>query len=256
MSGVGIQLQGVCYRYPSGEAALHDITVGIAAGEKIGLVGGNGAGKTTLLLQLNGCLLPSSGSIRIGGTVVEQRNLKAVRNLVGMVFKDPDDQLFMPTVVEDVAFGPLHQGVSRATVAERVEQALCAVDALPLQHRSPLRLSSGEKRRVALATVLAMEPSILVLDEPTDSLDPRSRRQLIDLLRQLDHTRLIASHDLDFLAATCDRLLVLHAGTLMADLSPAALFRNTDLLERCHLEPPLAYQTCPVCLVSKPVETM
>lgn len=242
-----ICMENLGYRYPDGGEALRGITVTVAAGEKVALVGGNGAGKTTLLLHLNGCLLATIGSIAVGGLQVVRQHLASIRQSVGLVFKDPDDQLFMPTVAEDVAFGPLNQGFAKVEVEQRVVSALTAMDAEHLLERSPLRLSAGEKRRVAIATVLAMQPSVLVMDEPTDGLDPWGRRHLIALLSRLEQTLLLASHDLDFVAQTCQRVLVLHEGRLLADMRPSELFRDSALLAACRLEPPLSLQGCPVC---------
>ncbi len=246
-----LSIKELFYSYPSGEVALRGINLQISCGETVGVVGGNGAGKTTLLMHLNGCLLAASGTVSVGGLLVSKQNLKEIRNQVGLLFKDPDDQLFMPTVEEDVAFGLLNMGLSADVVEQRVVQALDSVDALHLRKKSPVRLSAGEKRRAALAAVLSMKPSVLVLDEPTDGLDPYARRKLINVLQGVDHTLVIASHDLDFVAATCRRVLLLNNGCLMSDSSPEQLFINYQLLAECHLEPPLSLQSCAVCTPHK-----
>ena len=174
-----IDVEHLHFAYPDGFEALHGISLQIARGEKVGLVGPNGAGKSTLMLHLNGINTPTHGSVRIGGTVVDRRSVKRIRAEVGLVFQDPDDQLFSPTVFEDVAFGPLHMGVPEVEIHERVERALAAVGMAGFERRLPHRLSLGQRKRVALATVLSMDPTVLVFDEPSAGLDPRGRRELI-----------------------------------------------------------------------------
>jgi cobalt/nickel transport system ATP-binding protein len=183
--------------------------------------------------------------VEIDGTTVERHSLATVRRQVGMVFQDPDDQLFLPTVMEDVAFGPRNLGLSDPE--ERARQALAAVGAEGLADKAPYHLSVGEKKRVAIATVLAMEPRLLVMDEPTAGLDPWARRQVMGLLKGFPQTRIIASHDLDMVAEVCSRVLVLADGLLAADGPAAAVFGDRELLARCRLEPPLGMQGCPVC---------
>jgi len=235
------------FSYADGTAALTDLTFSIHHGESVAIVGANGAGKSTLLLHLNGTLTPGAGQVRIGDYPLTKETLAEVRRTVGMVFQDPDDQLFMPTVGEDVAFGPLNLGFPVDEVENRVQDALQQVDALHLRERPPFRLSGGEKRAVAIATVLAMSPDILVMDEPTTGLDPLSRRRLIELLHGFRHTKIIATHDLDLVLDLCPRTIVLHQGTVAADGPTAELFRDEALLTRCHLERPLSLQACPVC---------
>jgi len=174
-------------------------------------------------------------------------HLPEVRRTVGMVFQDPDDQLFMPTVYDDVAFGPLNLGLSSDEVAARVTESLTRVGAEPLRYKPPYRLSGGEKKRVAIATVLAMSPSILVMDEPTAGLDPFARRQLITLLKEFRHTRIFTSHDLDMVLELCNRVIVLHNGMVRADGPPVEIFRDDALLAACHLERPFSMQGCAVC---------
>ncbi len=217
MSHHYLRFEQVGYRYPDGHEALHDLSFELTHGEKAALVGANGAGKTTLLLHADGLLLPTTGQVVVGGIPITRRTLPTIRRTVGYLFQQPDDQLFMPTVEEDVAFGPANMGRDDAEIERRVAEALAAVGATELRHRAPGRLSGGEKKRVAIATVLAMEPSILVMDEPTASLDPPARRQLLDLIRTFRHTMLIATHDLELVRELCTRTLVLHRGTLVAD---------------------------------------
>ncbi|HOC38840.1 MAG TPA: ABC transporter ATP-binding protein [Thermodesulfobacteriota bacterium] len=242
-----VQAEDIHYRYPDGTIALSGVSFRITHGESVALVGANAAGKSTLLLHLNGYLMPTEGRLRIGDYHLTSGTLKYVRRSVGMVFQDPDDQLFMPTVFDDVAFGPLNLGLTEADVEEVVMRALETVGVAHLRNRPPYKLSGGEKRAVAIATVLAMSPDILVMDEPTSSLDPKSRSRLIALLKTFHHTKIIATHDLDMALDLCERTIVLHAGQIAADGSTRKLFQDQDLLERSGLEPPLSMQGCQVC---------
>lgn len=242
-----VEVQDLHYAYPDGTAALRGISFRFTHGEAVGVVGANGAGKSTLLLHLNGCLSPASGKVRVGDVQVTPKTLPEVRRTVGMVFQDPDDQLFMPSVREEVAFGPLNAGLTREEVETRVALALDTVDASHLADRPPFRLSGGEKRAVAIASVLSLDPSILVMDEPTANLDPYARRKTIELLRSFHHTRIIATHDLDLVLDVCTRTLVLHRGQVAADGSPGEVFQDEALLAACHLEKPFRMQACPVC---------
>lgn len=242
-----VELKGLRHTYPDGTNALDGVTFTITHGESVGIIGANGAGKSTLLLHLNGCLMPSAGEVRIGHTPVSRQTLADIRRSVGMVFQDPDDQLFMPTVFEDVAFGPLNLGLSPMEVEERVTAALERVEAGHLRDKPPYHLSGGEKKRVVIATVLSMEPNILVMDEPTAGLDPHARRQLMQLLRDFHHTRIFTSHDLDMVMELCDRVIVLGGGRVRADGTPAAIFNDDRLLAECRLERPLSMQGCPRC---------
>jgi cobalt/nickel transport system ATP-binding protein len=234
-----IELRALTHAYADGSVALRGVDLRVLPGEAVAIVGANGAGKSTLLQHLNGLLLPASGTVHIDGMAVTPATLPEVRRRVGFVFQDADDQLFMPTVQDDVAFGPLNLGLPAPEVRSRVQAALAAVGATALAARAPYRLSGGEKRAVAIAGVLAMSPSILVLDEPTAGLDPAGRRRLIELLRSFSLTRVIATHDLDLALAICPRVLVLHEGRVLADGAPRTLFADVELLRRCHLEPPL-----------------
>lgn len=235
-----IRVSGLRFDYPDGTPALRGVDLQIAPGACVAVVGANGAGKSTLLQQFNGLLLPTAGQVRIDELEVTAASRAAVRQRVGYVFQDADDQLFLPTVQEDVAFGPHNQGLSVAEVQQRVHAALEQVGALHLATRAPWRLSGGEKRAVAVAGVLAMQPSVLVLDEPSAGLDPAARRRLIGLLRDCAQTRVMATHDLDLVLDTCDRVLVLRQGQLHAEGTPARLLADTALLAACGLEPPLS----------------
>ncbi|MEW6674124.1 MAG: ABC transporter ATP-binding protein [Thermodesulfobacteriota bacterium] len=242
-----VEVHDLEYSYPDGTSALQGVSFRIAHGESMAIVGANGAGKSTLLLHLNGYLAPTRGSIQIGDFPLTKEALKLVRRTVGMVFQDPDDQLFMPTVYDDVAFGPLNLGLTAQDVDERVTSALSIVGADHLKNRPPYKLSGGEKRAVAIATVLSMSPDILVMDEPTANLDPRARRHLIELLKTFKHTKIIATHDLDMVIDLCERTIVMHNGRVTADGPTMEIFKNDALLEKSHLEKPLRIQGCPVC---------
>lgn len=242
-----VEVKDLNYTYPGGAHALQGVSFRIVHGESVGIVGANGAGKSTLLRHLNGTLAPAQGSVRIGDCPLTKATLHQVRRTVGMVFQDPDDQLFMPTVYEDVAFGPLNLGLPSEEVDARVLHALETVGADHLRDRPPYRLSGGEKRAVAIATVLSMMPDILVLDEPTSNLDPKARRQLIGLLKTFQHTKIIASHDLDMILDLCERTIVIHNGRVTADGPTLQIFNDQHLLAQSHLEKPLRMQACPVC---------
>ena len=242
-----VDVEDLHYRYADGTAALRGISFSIHHGESVAIVGANGAGKSTLLLHLNGYLTPQQGQVRIGDFPLTKATVQDIRRTVGMVFQDPDDQLFMPTVAEDVAFGPLNLGFPPEEVEQRVTAALQQVDALHLRDRPPHRLSGGEKRAVAIASVLSMSPDILVMDEPTTGLDPRARRLLIERLASFQHTKIIATHDLDLVLDLCRRTIVIHDGRVTADGPTETIFNDLPLLEASHLEKPLRLQGCPVC---------
>ena len=238
MSHHYLRFDDVHYRYPNGYEALCGVSFCITHGEKVALVGANGAGKSTLLLHTNGLLMPSQGGVVLGGIALTRRTLPLVRQSVGLVFQDSDNQLFMPTVEEDVAFGPSNMRLEPEEIRRRVTEALDAVGALDLRGESPFRLSGGQKKRVAIATVLSMEPSVLVMDEPTSNLDPRARRQIIDLIRRFGHTTLIATHDMEMVLDLCDRTIVMKQGRIVADGSTRHVFGDLALLEECGLEQP------------------
>jgi cobalt/nickel transport system ATP-binding protein len=242
-----VEVKDLEYSYPDGTKVLRGVSFRLTHGEAVAIVGANGAGKSTLLLQLNGCLFPQAGTVRIGDFPLNKGTLSYVRRTVGMVFQDPDDQLFMPLVYDDVAFGPLNLGLPPEEVEERVMQALATVGAAHLKDRPPYRLSGGEKRAVAIAAVLSMSPAILVMDEPTSYLDPKTRRQLIELLKTFKHTRIIATHDLDMVLDLCSRTIVLKEGRVVADGPTLEILQNQELLDSSNLEKPLCLQGCPVC---------
>jgi cobalt/nickel transport system ATP-binding protein len=233
-----IDLEHVHFRYPDGFEALRGVDLHIGAGEKVALVGPNGAGKSTLMLQLNGTLRPEHGSVRVADLAVGKETIRRVRAEVGLVFQDPDDQLFSPTVFDDVAFGPLHMGLAAYEVHRRVERALAAVGMAAFAHRVPHRMSLGQRKRVALATVLSMDPSILVFDEPSAGLDPRGRRELIRLLRSLDQTMLVSTHDMRLVAEVFPRTVVMDDGQVVADGPTGDILADAALLEAHGLEAP------------------
>ena len=242
-----VEASDLHYTYPEGTVGLSGVTFRITHGESVALVGENGAGKSTLLLHLNGFLSADSGEVRVGGYAVNSKNLNTIRRAVGMVFQNPDDQLFMPTVLDDVAFGPLNLGFTDIEARTKSMQALDTVGAAHLKNRPPYKLSQGEERSVAIATVLAMSPDILVMDEPTSSLDPMSRAALIELLKTFRHTKIIATHDLDMAMDLCERTIVLHKGKVTADGPTLKLFQDEELLHLSRLERPLRMQGCPQC---------
>jgi cobalt/nickel transport system ATP-binding protein len=247
MSHHTLDVTDLGFAYPDGTVALTGVSFHLGHGESVAIVGANGAGKSTLLMHLNGFLSPSKGEVRIGGLPVTRDTVKDIRKTVGMVFQDPDDQLFMPTVAEDVAFGPMNLGLPPEEIDARVDEALARVGSLALKDRPPYRLSGGEKRAVSIATVLAMSPSMLVLDEPSSNLDPRARRRLIALLATFEHTKIIATHDLDLALDLCERTIVMSGGSVTADGRTHEIFSDDVLLEASGLERPLALQACPVC---------
>ena len=237
MPAVALDLRGVCHAYPDGTAALCGVDLHIEAGECVALLGANGAGKSTLLQHLNGLLLAAAGEVRVDGQRVEPASLARVRQLVGYVFQQAEDQLFMPTVAEDVAFGPHNLGLGAAEVEARVQQALQAVGASHLAGRAPWRLSGGEQRLVAIAGVLAMRPGVLVLDEPSAGLDAQARGQLLQVLAAQTCTRIVTTHDLALAAELCPRALVLHEGRVRADGAPRDLYADAALMRECRLVP-------------------
>jgi cobalt/nickel transport system ATP-binding protein len=232
-----IDVRNLNFTYPDGRVALRGVNLFIAPGEKVALVGPNGAGKSTLMLHLNG-ILNGQGEVRVCGKRLEKGSLGEIRAAVGLVFQDPDDQLFSATVFDDVAFGPLYMGLSEEEIRRRVQRALAAVELKDYGDRVCHHLSGGEKKRVAIATVLSMDPEILVLDEPTAGLDPRARRSLIDLLRDLPQTMLVSTHDIPMVAESFTRTVVIDEGEIVFDGPTHALMADRDLLAQHGLEIP------------------
>jgi cobalt/nickel transport system ATP-binding protein len=235
-----VEAAGLSFRYPDGRAALTGVDLRARHGERIAVLGPNGAGKTTLMMHLNG-LMMGSGRLAVAGLTVVPRTVHELRRRVGLVFQDPDDQLFMPTVEEDVAFGPLNLGLDRAEVRRRVAQSLAAVRMEHAAGRAPYQLSMGERRRVAIATVLAMRPALLVLDEPSASLDPRARRELLEVLAAIEQTMLVTTHDLPLAAELCERAVILAGGRVVADGPCRELLADAELLAAHDLELPSGF---------------
>jgi len=235
----GIVIEHLHFTYPDGTEALRGVELSIEPGEKVALVGPNGAGKSTLLLHLNGILGGGHGSVSIDGTTVEPATVKRIRAAVGLVFQDPDDQLFSPTVREDVAFGPIHMGVPEAELHHRVERALAAVGMSGFERRVPHHLSLGQRKRISVATVLSMDPSVLVFDEPTAGLDPRGRRELMAVMASRPETLLVSTHDLAMVAEALPRMIIIDEGAVVADGPSAELLQDETLLEAHGLEKPI-----------------
>lgn len=242
MTREAVSLKGLSYSYPDGSRALSGVDLVIEEGEKVGIVGPNGAGKSTLLLHLNG-ILGGDGAVSIFGTEARRANFPEIRRSVGLVFQDPNDQLFMPTVFEDVSFGPLQMGLEEDEVRRRVQEALSEVGLEGFEEKSPHHLSEGEKRSVAIATVLSMDPRILVLDEPSSNLDPRGRRSLIRILQGLPQTQIIAAHDLDMVLEICGRCIVLDEGRTVADGPARQILSDGALMDAHGLEVPPILRT-------------
>lgn len=233
-----IELHDLHYTYPDGTQALRGISLRIEPGEKVALVGPNGAGKSTLLLHLNGVLRAANGAVQVGGSPITDESIRQVRAAVGMVFQDPDDQLFSPTVFDDVAFGPLHMGLAEPEVRRRVALALDQVGMQGFERRMPHHMSLGQRKRVAIATVLSMEPGLLALDEPSAGLDPRARRSLITLLQSLPQAMIVSTHDMRMVQEVFPRTVVLDRGQVAFDGPSATILGDADLLERYGLERP------------------
>ncbi len=232
-----IEIKGLSYTYPDGTKALDSVGLNIFEGDSTGIIGPNGSGKSTLLLHLNG-ILRGGGQVKVLDMEAEEQSLNFIRSKIGLVFQNPDDQLFMPTVFDDVAFGPINMGLSGAEVEVAVKRALAQVDMSGAIKRSSHHLSLGEKRRVSIATVLSMNPEMLVLDEPTSNLDPKHRRELIELLGRLNLTKAIATHDLSMVMETCSKVVVIDQGKIVAAGDTFDILKDRDLLEEHDLEMP------------------
>jgi cobalt transport protein ATP-binding subunit len=243
MTDYAVRITRLSYTYPDGTKALEGIDFDVRCGERVAVVGPSGAGKSTLLLHLNG-ILPGNGAVRIMGQNLSQSNLRQIRKQVGLLFQDPNDQLFCPTVLEDIAFGPINLGVPEDEVPRRVEKALsdAGLDH-SIRSRSSHHLSLGERRRVSLATVLVMEPEILCMDEPTSNLDPRNRRHLIEVVSGLKATLIIATHDLELVLEVCPRTVLMDHGKVWADGETRSMMADENLMETHGLEVPLSLKT-------------
>jgi cobalt/nickel transport system ATP-binding protein len=235
-----LEVRRLAFAYPDGHQALYGVELTVRRGERVALLGPNGAGKTTLVLHLNG-ILTGQGSVAVGGLPVAKQHLREIRRRVGIVFQDPDDQLFLPTVGEDVAFGPANFGVVEPELSLRVKEALDAVAMTDLADRSPMHLSGGQRRRVALATVLACDPEILVLDEPSSNLDPVARRELAEVLLGLDRTMLMVTHDLPYALQLCPRAVVIDDGVVVRDAPTREVLADTAFLRAHRLELPFGF---------------
>ena len=244
MNTPSLEIKELAFAYPDGNQALYGVNLSIQKGERVALLGPNGAGKTTLVMHMNGIHPTSHGSIHVAGELVDSKNkesIKQIRSKVGIVFQDPDDQLFMPTVGEDVAFGPYNMGLRGAELNRVVDEALELVGMSEFKDRPPHHLSFGQRRRVAVATVLAMKPEILILDEPSSNLDPASRRELADILRSLDITIVMVTHDLPYAFELCERSVILSGGIIVADNDTKVILKDQGLLKSHRLELPVGF---------------
>lgn len=239
-----IEIKNLNFSYPDKTSALRSVNLDISRGESLGIIGPNGAGKSTLLLHLNG-ILRGDGLVRILDMNMEDKNLSRIRHNVGLVFQDPDNQLFMPTVFDDVSFGPLNMALSKAEVEKAAEEALAKVKMENFAKRSSHHLSFGEKKKISVATVLSMKPEILALDEPTSNLDPAARFDFMQLLKEFNKTKIVASHDLDMIFNICERVVVLNKGTIVADGNKEDILFDTPLLKEHGLISPFAQETIP-----------
>jgi len=243
MTRTALEVKGLRFAYPDGHEALLGVDLSVRPGERVALLGPNGAGKTTLALHLNGIHTAEAGTVAIGGIQLDPTNLGEIRRRVGLVFQDPNDQLFMPTVADDVAFGPANLGVAGEELTGRVAEALAAVGASEIGGRPPHHLAGGERRRAAIATVLSMRPDILVLDEPTSGLDPAGRRELVGVLESLAITQLVITHDLPFALELCTRSVIMDGGRVVADGPTVDILADADLLGTHRLEMPFGFDS-------------
>ncbi|MBN2026588.1 MAG: ABC transporter ATP-binding protein [Actinobacteria bacterium] len=246
-----VEIKDLRYAYPDGTIALRGIDLTIEEGESVGIVGPNGAGKSTLLLHLNG-ILTGHGEVRIFDLPVEKKNLREIRRRVGLVFQDPDDQLFSPTVFDDVAFGPINMGLSQEEVEVAVSRALDDVGIAGMEKRSAYHLSYGQKKRASIATVLSMNPDLLVLDEPSSNLDPRARNEFSELLQGMRITKILVTHDLPFVFENCDRVVIMSGGKIAADGEAFSILSDEKLLSEHGLELPYGFYPVPRDTAPKP----
>lgn len=242
MSHHKIEVRNLEYSYPDGYQAIKDISFTIHHGESVGIIGANGSGKSTLLMLLLGIMFPSKGQVLVGDVELTKKTLAMIRQRLQLVFQDSDDQLFTTSVYDDVAFGPRNYNLSPAEVEGRVDEALEQVGIAHLKYKAPYKLSGGQKKSAAIATVLAMHPDVLIMDEPTSGLDPKSRRRLIEILNSFDHTKIITSHDLDLVLDTCQITIVISEGMVAAIGPTSEILSNRELLESCDLEVPMSIQ--------------
>jgi len=236
-----IKFDNVCFSYENGTQVLKDLNFEIAEGEKVGLIGCNGAGKSTLMKVLLG-LLPHEGVIKVSDLELNKKNLEEVRRKLGFVLQDSDNQMFMPTVYEDMMFGPLNYGHTKEEAEARVDEVLDLLDLKYLKNKYNHKISGGEKRMAAIATILTMRPKVILMDEPSTALDPENRRRVINAINDLNITKIIASHDLDMILDTCDRVILMHDGVIVADGKTEEILRNEKLLKENHMELPFRFQ--------------
>lgn len=239
MDDYAVEILDLNYSYPDGREALHGVNLTVNKGDTAGLIGHNGAGKSTLIMLLNG-VFTGRGTIKIAGLPLEKKNLKEIRKSVGVVFQNPDDQLFMPTVFDDIAFGPLNFGLSSEEVKNRVDEVIKAMKLEGFEDRLPHHLSTGEKKRVSIATVLSMRPSLIILDEPSSNLDPKGRRELIKLLKTIEGTKIIATHDLELVLEICNKVILMRKGQVVATGKTSEILSDEKLLDENDLEKPLS----------------
>ena len=244
MSHHKIEAQNIKYTYPDGNPAINDVSFLITHGESVGIIGANGAGKSTLLMLLMGVIFPSQGEIVIGDIKMTKKTLASIRQHLGFVFQNPDDQLFMNTVYDDVAFGPRNYGLDESETEKHVMESLEITGIAHLKNRPPYKISGGEKRAAAIASVLSMQPDILIMDEPTSELDPKARRRMINLLKSFTHTKMIASHDMDMIYDVCDKVIVIKDGSIKANGDTKSIVTDLELMDDCGLEIPLFMQGC------------
>ena len=237
-----IEFQNVSYAYERGEYVIKDMSFSIGEGESVGLIGANGAGKSTIMKLLLGLVMPTEGRVLVGGSEVTSKSLGEIRKKMGFVLQNSDNQMFMPTVYEDMIFAPLNYMLSREETEKRVDEVLRRLHIEELKHKYNHKISGGEKRMAAIATILAMEPEAILMDEPTSALDPYNRRLVINTIKELNQTKLIASHDLDMIADSCERVILIGGGRVAADGSAIEILKNKELLESHHLELPLSYK--------------